>query len=406
VTIVKSDDGARVLIYSHDSFGLGHLRRCRTIAHALVEQYKSLSVLIITGSPIIGSFDFRARVDFVRIPGVIKLHSGEYTSLALHIDLQQTLDLREAIIRSTALSFMPDVFLVDKEPTGLQGEVVSTLQLLKNNGCVNILGLRDVMDDPDSLKHEWDRKNAVAVIEECYEKIWVYGPRQMGSPVSSIEFSDAAMRKIQFTGYLRRHAPTLRKQPEPVDTGQAFILVTPGGGGDGAELVDWVLRAYENFTLPFRAIIVLGPFMAAEEQVEFSRRAELLPLVETLTFDNNIELLIRDAEGVVAMCGYNTFCEILSFDKKAVVVPRYTPRAEQLVRAEKAEKLGLVKVLDARLSADTGLMANAIRQLSSQKKPSMAMEPQLLDGLERIADLIEPGLGRATRLESPAIEPG
>jgi predicted glycosyltransferase len=26
----------RILIYSHDSFGLGHLRRCRAIAHALV----------------------------------------------------------------------------------------------------------------------------------------------------------------------------------------------------------------------------------------------------------------------------------------------------------------------------------------------------------------------------------
>lgn len=404
--MAKSNEGARVLIYSHDSFGLGHLRRCRTIAHALVENYKSLSVLIITGSPIIGSFDFRARVDFVRIPGVIKLHSGEYTSLALHIDLQQTLNLREAIIRSTALSFRPDVFLVDKEPIGLQGEVVSTLALMQENGCVNILGLRDVMDDPDSLKHEWDRKKAVPVIEGSYDKIWVYGPRQMGSPVSSIVFRDETKRKIQYTGYLRRHAPAIRKQPELVDTEKAFVLVTPGGGGDGAELVDWVLRAYENYKLPFRAIIVLGPFMSAEEQVEFSQRADLLPTVEMLTFDSNIELLIRDAEGVVAMCGYNTFCEILSFDKKAIVVPRYTPRAEQLVRAEKAEKLGLVKVLDTRLQADTGLMANALRQLSAQKTPSMAMEPQLLDGLERIVDLIEPALERATRLEPQAIEPG
>ncbi len=74
-------EGARVLIYSHDTFGLGHLRRCRAIAHSLVERFKGLSVLILSGSPIIGSFDFRARVDFVRIPGVIKLHNGEYKSL-------------------------------------------------------------------------------------------------------------------------------------------------------------------------------------------------------------------------------------------------------------------------------------------------------------------------------------
>ena len=63
-------EGKRLLIYSHDSFGLGHLRRCRAIAHDLVDRFRGLSVLILSGSPIIGSFDFKARVDFVRVPGV------------------------------------------------------------------------------------------------------------------------------------------------------------------------------------------------------------------------------------------------------------------------------------------------------------------------------------------------
>ncbi len=139
-------DQARILIYSHDSFGLGHLRRCRAIAHSLVAHYKGVSVLILSGSPIIGSFDFRARVDFVRIPGVTKLKDGEYTSLGLHIDLEQTMSMRESIIYHTAASFKPDIFLVDKEPTGLRGEVVSTLEMLRDGGTFNVLGLRDVMD--------------------------------------------------------------------------------------------------------------------------------------------------------------------------------------------------------------------------------------------------------------------
>lgn len=112
---MASGRGSRVLIYSHDTFGLGHLRRCRTIAHSLVENHKNLSVLILSGSPIIGSFDFRARVDFVRVPGVIKLRNGEYTSLNLHMDIEDTLDLRASIIRHTASSFDPDIFIVDKE---------------------------------------------------------------------------------------------------------------------------------------------------------------------------------------------------------------------------------------------------------------------------------------------------
>ena len=107
-----------------------------------------MSILILSGSPIIGSFDFKARVDFVGFPGVIKLKDGEYTSLGLHIDLEQTLQMRESIIYHTAQTFKPDIFIVDKEPAGLQGEVTSTLEMLRSKGTINVLGLRDVMDEP------------------------------------------------------------------------------------------------------------------------------------------------------------------------------------------------------------------------------------------------------------------
>src|SRR5690606_31937776 len=89
-TMSESERARRILIYSHDSFGLGHLRRCMVMANSLVEQNQNLSVLILSGSPIIGSFDFKVRVDFVRIPGIIKLRNGEYTSLSLHIDTERS----------------------------------------------------------------------------------------------------------------------------------------------------------------------------------------------------------------------------------------------------------------------------------------------------------------------------
>src|SRR6185436_17635963 len=135
----RRTDG-RILIYSHDTFGLGHLRRCRALAHALVDRFKQLSVLILTGSPIIGSFDFRARVDFVRIPGVIKLRNGDYTSLSLLVDIEETLAMRASIIRHTADIFDPDIFIVDKEPLGLRGEALETLEMLHERGTPLILG--------------------------------------------------------------------------------------------------------------------------------------------------------------------------------------------------------------------------------------------------------------------------
>src|SRR5258706_6440148 len=168
-------DHKRVLIYSHDSFGLGHLRRCRAIANSLVDADPAVSILILSGSPIIGSFDFRSRVDFVRVPGVIKLRNGEYVSLNLHIDIDETLAMRSSIIRHTADIFDPDLLIVDKEPLGLRGEVRDTLDLLQRRGTALVLGLRDVMDDPEALESEWERKQAVPALAEYYDEIWVYG---------------------------------------------------------------------------------------------------------------------------------------------------------------------------------------------------------------------------------------
>ena len=380
---------SRILIYSHDSFGLGHLRRCRSIAHSLVARYKGLSVLILSGSPIIGSFDFKARVDFVRIPGVIKHRDGEYTSLGLHIDLEQTLQMRETIIYHTAISFKPNIFLVDKEPTGLQGEVLSTLKMLKQRGCINVLGLRDVMDEVGQLKLEWARKKVPPVLDSLYHDIWVYGLKEMGSPIDGQDLPATTLDKIAYTGYLDREIPSDRNWVAPLDLNEPFILITAGGGGDGVEMIDLVIQAYESATdLPYRGIIVTGPFLPPNEQQEFHDRCDALTNVEIITFDSHIELLMEKAIAIVAMGGYNTFCEILTLDKPALIVPRSVPRQEQLIRAERALNLGLVSMLDPVKDGDVEHMISAIKSLPQQPRPSLTNISGLLGGHANIAEMV------------------
>ncbi|SMF09391.1 Predicted glycosyl transferase [Tistlia consotensis] len=381
-------DGARILVYSHDSFGLGHLRRCREIAHALVEAERDLSVLILSGSPIIGSFDFQSRVDFVRIPGVIKLRDGDYVSLKLPLDVEQTLALRSSIIKHTADIFDPDLLLVDKEPLGLRGEVEPTLELMRERGVPCVLGLRDVMDDPELLASEWARKNALPALDAYYDDIWVYGLPQICDPLDGLPVPGSVRKRVSYTGYLRRaiseHAPEV--QLEKIDG--PYILVTVGGGGDGEQIVDWVLRAYEsNQRIPYPALIVMGPFMGSELQQDFQRRVNHLERVEAITFSAHLESLMERAVGVVAMGGYNTFCEVLSFDKRAIIVPRQEPRREQLMRAARAQELGLVRMLadDGRRDAQT--MATALRNLAQQPRPSERVVPGLLDGRKSVVRL-------------------
>jgi predicted glycosyltransferase len=397
----------RVLIYSHDSMGLGHLRRCQAIAHGLVEADPSVTVLILSGSPIIGSFDFRSRVDFVRVPGVIKLRNGSYTSLSLPIALEETLAIRASIMRHTAEIFDPDLFIVDKEPLGLRGEVRATLDLMRERGRPCVLGLRDILDDSALLEAEWARKRAVPALVALYDEIWVYGDPAVADPFAGLALPEAVRRKTRFTGYLRRNA---RASLSPVAAGivpeEPFLLVTPGGGGDGEVMVDWLIGAYETDPgLPWPAVIVLGPFMDGARQREFLARVAAQPRLRAITFDAEIEALMRSAAGILAMGGYNTFCEILSFDRRALLVPRTEPRREQAIRADRAAALGLVQVLPDDGIRDPRAMAEALRRLPDAPPPSARMAPGLLDGLDRVAQFARILMSGEGRVLAPALIP-
>jgi predicted glycosyltransferase len=379
----------RVLIYSHDSFGLGHLRRCRTIAHSLVAHHKKLNVLILSGSPILGRFSFRSRVDFVRVPGIIKRRNGEYTSLNLDFHVEQTLALRASIIEHTARVFRPHLFLVDKEPLGLLGEVRNTLARLRREGGSRlVLGLRDIMDDPTSLAEEWRRKRVLPALQRFYDQIWVYGLPQVYDPIEAYRFPPDVASKTVFTGYLPRETNpevTLPAEVQARVQQGPFLLVTPGGGGDGAQLVDATLAAYERFNgrLPWPALVVYGPFLPARDRAAFERRAGRLPRVTTLEFHEHLENLVEKAAAVVCLGGYNTFCEVLSLKKRSLIVPRVTPRVEQRLRAEAATGLGLAQTLDpSRLTPET--LAEALIHLPEQPPPAIHRVPGLLDGLRFI----------------------
>lgn len=387
----KGRPAPRILFYSHDTFGLGHIRRTRALAIALADANPGASILIVTGSPIVGRFDFPDGIDFVRIPGVVKLPSGEYVTHNMGLDIEQTVKLRRAIIRQTARVFDPDLVIVDKEPAGFRGEMLHTLKKMRERGAHVVLGVRDVLDDPENLAIEWKRKKAVEAVETFYDELWVYGLKDIYDPLQGLPLSPTALKKVKYTGYLRRKPADW---PEPFvaqERPDDYVLVTPGGGGDGDMLIDWTLAAYESDpTLNIPAVIVFGPFMKPESRRAFEKRAHRFRTIETMSFDSRLERLMIEARGVIAMGGYNTFCEILSFDKPAAIAPRVSPRLEQYIRARSAENFGLIQMLppiNNGTAPDGAIMAAAIRGLTTRPPPSSAAIPGLLDGLDRVVEL-------------------
>ncbi len=332
----------KILMYSHDTFGLGHIRRCLAIALSL--RKCPANILILTGSVLAGRFKIPRRIDFVRIPGMIKVTNEQYLPLSMKLEATEVLEIRKKIILATAAAFRPDFFIVDKAPLGLKREVADTLQWLRSDlpACRSILGLRDVMDSADVTIQEWEEKSIYEAMREYYDEIWVYGRQDFYDPIREYRIPQEVASRIHFTGYIPRKVPSVEdirstRSELGLHNDEKLILVTIGGGGDGHPVVRTFLKAFDpkegGVPAKTRVVIVTGPFISSRDYQEILRLSNSLGF-RTLKFHRFMESLIGAAQVVVSMGGYNTVCEIVSQAKPFLILPRTVPREEQLIRAQ------------------------------------------------------------------------
>ncbi len=337
-----------ILMYSHDTYGLGHIRRTMALASHL--RGPRINILILTGSPIAGRFAFPEQVDFVRIPGMIKKTNEEYLPLSIKIDPRQALDIRKNIITATAKTFQPNLFIVDKEPLGLKKEVLPTLKWIRKAlpETRTILGLRDILDDAAVVRRDWIKKGIYEILATLYSEIWVYGNRELYDPIREYAISESLSQKVHFVGYIPRKVPDKKavsqiRKEQGVKKTQQLVVVTTGGGGDGYSVMDTFLTMLESYNhpLPFKSVLITGPFMPRKERAQVFERARKLG-VRVYRFYRKMEKIQAAADLVVCMGGYNTICEILSQGTVSLIIPRETPRKEQLIRAKILNNQNLV----------------------------------------------------------------
>jgi len=281
---------------------------------------------------------------------MIKKTNEEYQPLSIKINARHALDIRKNIITATAKTFQPHLFIVDKEPLGLKREVLPALQWLRRcrPDTKTILGLRDVMDDAATVRQDWQEKGVYQSLETLYSEIWVYGIQEFYNPVTEYGIGESISRKMHFTGYIPRKVPApeavrnIRKE-HGIKEDEKLVVVTTGGGGDGYQLMDTYLSMLESPCSPvrFKSVLISGPFMPKQQRKSLFKRARKQG-VRTYHFYRQMEKIFGAADIVVSMGGYNTLCEILSQGTLSLVIPRETPRKEQLIRARAFKKQNLL----------------------------------------------------------------
>jgi predicted glycosyltransferase len=328
---------------------------------------------------------------------MIKKTNDEYHSLSIRLDPSQALHIRKNIIAATAEAFQPDLFIVDKEPLGLKREVLPTLEWFREflPSTKTILGLRDILDESPVVRKDWESKNVYQYLETLYDEIWVYGNREIYDPIKEYNIPTTLEPKIRFTGYIpRKHwsqsvRRKTRKRYRILDE-DTFILVTAGGGGDGCELLDHYLSMHDFFptSLPFKTLMITGPFMPKSSRNKIRKRA-LQYGIKTMPFLPQMEQLIGAADLVISMGGYNTICEIISQQTPSLIIPRETPRKEQLIRAEQLKKQGLLDYLPwSNVSAQL-LRDKIVTILDNRKTYQQHMADFELSGLDIMRSRVE-----------------
>lgn len=380
----------RIALYSHDTMGLGHIRRNLLLAQALSGAALDADILLITSAREAGSFQLPEGVDCLILPSLTKGPNGDYQARRLHLPLKALITMRAQILLSTIRSFKPDLFIVDNVARGVEGELDTTLSHLRTRGTRCVLGLRDIRDDAKAVCREWARQGFEEAVSHYYDQIWVYGDPSICDPRTEYGLSCATSEKVRFLGYLDQSARLQPHAGRPLESllkalgiDRPFHLCMVGGGQDGQALT----LAFARTRLPdgHQGLIITGPHMDEATQRELNRILRRNPCMRVTPFVAEPTLILSAAERVVAMGGYNTTCEILSFNKTALIVPRVKPRQEQLVRAERLQHMGLVDMLHPDQLTPDALGAWLSQPRDTERETSRRTAMPDLGGLDRLA---------------------
>ena len=341
----------RLMVYSHDTFGLGNIRRMLAICTYLHASIPDLSILIVSGSPMLQSFRVEPGIDYIKLPCLKRTELGELGVRFLDLDLSEIVRLRRELILSTVRSYRPDVLFVDKKPDGLAGELEPSLRHIKcslSSTRIHLV-LRDILDSSRVTIDDWTRHGYYNILRWYYDAVLVLGDQRIFDVCDEYQFPQDLRERVHHCGYVRRQLPRRSRFEVRRELGvgekENLVLVTAGGGQDGYQLFSASLAATSLLAkrLRLKTLLVTGPDLSTEQSQDLSRaQSENVQIIE---FTEDPMSYMNAADVVISMAGYNTICELLTLAKRSIVVPRVKPVEEQKIRAERLGGLGAFRMI-------------------------------------------------------------
>jgi predicted glycosyltransferase len=344
----------RLLIYSQDGLGLGHLRRTNEIAGELLRRRPGSAVLTLQDSPLGHFFETQPGHDYVKLPSVHKLAPGSWEPVNLPLAFREVRAMRRDMLATAVTGFRPDLVLVDHMPHGAMGELMPALDALRHAASPPkvVLGLRDILDSPEVIIDRWRVEGACQTIERYYDLVLVYGSRDVYDLAERYRLTDKVAAKIRYCGYLCTSAVPRdphRIRARYIGEGEPakLLVAMAGGGADAYPMMRSLIEAVSLLEAAERPAVVMGigPFLPPADRRTLQQLAAGLPVRIERSISDPLTY-IEAADLVVTMAGYNTTVEILRSSTPALLVPRRGPSAEQRTRVRLFKERGWVDAID------------------------------------------------------------
>jgi predicted glycosyltransferase len=396
---------SRVLAYSHDGYGLGHLRRNLRVVNGLRRQRPDVQAVLVTGAKSAERLVAPFGMGCVPLPSVVKVANGRYVVDDQAASLEEVMRRRSEVLAEAVRDFRPDLLLVDRYPRGMHDELARALGVYaaEHPGAPAVLGLRDILDSPAAIRSKWQAQGHSQAIRETYQMVFCYGDPSVYDPIREYGLPADVAERIRFTGYLADEplavdALEVRRRHEVPDG--RLAVCTLGGGRDAAFIAHAFLSAIERLRgHGWSGVLITGPYMAADDVDRLRHAATDVPVI---TMVDDVPSYLAAADAVVCMGGYNTTCEVLALAVPTVIIPRIQPRQEQLMRAERLGARGLVSWMHP-TSLSPRALAENIEGVAGQTRVDLAARIGAIahHGVQTSAQHLAALLPAATYAEAP-----
>lgn len=382
--------GVRALFYSHNGVGVGHLQRQLDLGSAFKARHPDAAVLVATGSHAAGQFPIPPGLDYVKLPSISMVdRNRNWDPRELPVPREDVVRLRGHLMEQIVSDYAPDLLVADYMPAGPYGELLPALDALQRRGGVAVAGFRDVIDEPAFVRDLWQRTGVYEVLRSYYGSICVYGDPAMVEFQSAYGLDEELAARMHYTGFLGRRPPTATDIPHYE---HPLVIASGGGGVDGLPLLRGFLGAAERLRPRHGGtwLMVTGPLLDHGIHDQLARAGEAAGLtVRRVVPELRAHLAISDC--VVCMAGYNTCCDLLTFTRPSVLVPRHGPNHEQRIRSDRLREWNVARVVQAP-DATPAHLASEVDAALRADRPAAA--PVSMAGLDRAVDVFDAALSR------------